>query len=282
MSPKPSGKRLNADAVPTRLQPVMRRLVSTYRSRGVRPVDLVLASFPKSGSTWLRFVLASALSGAEVDFDTIASVSPPIGRHRAGPQIVPGGGRLIKSHDLPRFGRSRPRVLCLVRDGRDVAVSEYFHLLRRGRYDGEFERFFPAFLAGQVGSFGTWQAHTRAWLDYRARGGNVLFVKYEDLLADPQQTLAVVDDHFGLGLGADRIATAIAENTKERMRAKEAVSPRVKARSVRPDIPVVREARSGGWRETLSEQQLARFEQLAGSELRDLGYALVAPTPGGG
>ena len=36
----------------------------------------MLVCYPKSGSTWLRFVVAQALMAQEIDFDSVGRVSP--------------------------------------------------------------------------------------------------------------------------------------------------------------------------------------------------------------
>src|SRR3954454_16455656 len=157
-----------------------RQVVITYRHRGVRPSDVLVAAFPKSGSTWLRFALAGALTGREMDFDLVHDVSPPLGEHRGGPAIAPGGGRLVKSHELPRFvgsRRNRPKVVLLVRDGRDVGISYFHHLRRRGAVGEDFAAYWAHYVSGKAGVFGSWQAHARSWLDY-ARTGEVLVVRY--------------------------------------------------------------------------------------------------------
>lgn len=261
------------------LRPAARRAMVTYRHRGLRPVDLVLASYPKSGNTWLRFVLASALTGREIDFDSVVQFSPPVGEHRGGARIVPGDGRLVKSHELPRFvGRrdAQPRVVCLVRDGRDVCTSYYFHLRRRGLVTGTFEEEFEAIVTGRAGAFGSWHGHVRAWLDYAATVDTVMFVKYEDLLAEPAMTFAAVNDRFDLGLDEATMATAIERNEAAQMRQKEASSQRIAQRAVVSDVPFVREARAYKWRDTLTPAQVARVEELGGAELRELGYPSAA------
>lgn len=265
------------DDVPVRLRPAVRWVTAYSRYRGLRPADVVLASFPKSGSSWLRFVLADALTGGEIEFDLIARLSPPLGRQRGAAAILPGGGRLVKSHELPRFlppSNRHPKVLHLVRDGRDVALSHYHQLLRQGRVTTDFDTFYPDFLAGRAGSYGSWRAFSRAWLTYWHRGGAVELVKYEDLLEDPTSALTRISEALGLGLTQPDIERAVTRNAADRMRAKEATSTKLRAKSLRADVPFVRAARAGTWRVRLTSAQIADFERLAGAELVDLGYPL--------
>ena len=48
----------------------MRLLPVVYRHATVSRRDTFLASYPKSGNTWLKFMLTYLLSGREADFDS--------------------------------------------------------------------------------------------------------------------------------------------------------------------------------------------------------------------
>jgi hypothetical protein len=243
----------------------------------------VLAAYPKSGSTWVRFVLAGALSGQDMNFDVIRTVSPPVGNHRKGPNVVNGRGRLVKSHELPIFvpPRSRhPRVICLVRDGRDVAVSRFHHLRRWEGIPDDFDAYFQRLLDGTV-RYGSWQDHVRRWMDYVAQApAPAAIVRYEDLLERPVQTLLDVNARCRLGLDEQALADALSANTPERMRSKEASSRLLDSRGSAPATPFVRSAKAGGWREELSAESCVRFEAAAARELVDLGYPLSTSATG--
>jgi hypothetical protein len=270
-------------AMPSRLRPAARRTLVWYRHRGLTPDDVVLAAYPKSGSTWLRFVLAGALSGRDMNFDVIRTVSPPVGNHRNGPKIVNGRGRLVKSHELPAFvpPQSRhPRVIYLVRDGRDIAVSRFHHLRRWEGIPDDFSAYFQQLLDGTV-RYGSWQEHVRRWMDYVAQAtAPAVIVRYEDLLEHPVQTLLDVNARCQLGLDEQALVDALTANTPERMRSKEASSRLLDSHGSAPVTPFVRSARAGGWRVELSAESCARFETAAGRELVDLGYPLSASAAG--
>ena len=87
-----------------RHQRYVRLLPVVYRHTGVSPQDAFLVSYPKSGNTWLKFMLTYLLSGREADFDSDSTTIADVGSHRATPGVLPGGGRLIKSHE-PYSGR---------------------------------------------------------------------------------------------------------------------------------------------------------------------------------
>jgi hypothetical protein len=255
-----SGRRLAA----------LRRAVLWTRHLGLTQHDVLLASYPKSGNTWLKFMLCHLLTGAEVDFDRSESICPGIGAHKTAPRLLPGGGRLIKSHE--QFRSEYKKAIYIVRDGRDVAVSYYYHLLREGKADGAFSELLPLILDGKQDGYGTWRDHVDSWLDSPLnRAGLVCIARYEDCLSEPSATLARVVQFLGLDIEPSAIDQAIAANTADKMRAKEKDS-QTAIKHKHSDIPFVRAATKGGWRSTFSEGDNALFEANAGATLDRLGY----------
>lgn len=256
-----------------------RSLVVRRRHVGLSSDDVLFASYPKSGSTWLRFVLTHALTGEDIDFDLVPTLSPPLGKQKDGPTIVPGGGRLVKSHEHPLLwpGASRrPRVILLVRDCRDVCVSYFYHWVKYGGIRDDFEAYFAGFLRGTAGPFGSWWAHTDAWLRFRDKHpGTVHIVRYETALTDPESTLLSLSADVGLGLSRESIVESLVGSTPERMRAKESSSQKLGAITKREGaIGFVRAASGGGWQEALTSGQIKRLEAVAGEQMEALGYRL--------
>src|SRR5581483_9049836 len=90
----------------------------------VLPDDVFIVSYLRSGSTWSRFLLGNlvhenhTVTFANLDRFVPSIVAVPDHRLRKLP-------RVIKSHECfdPRY----PRVIYMVRDPRDVAVSFYHY-----------------------------------------------------------------------------------------------------------------------------------------------------------
>jgi hypothetical protein len=251
--------------------PLTRQMIVALRHRGISGNDVFLASYPKSGNTWMKFMLAQLLSGRPVDFDSVERIVPDAGAHADAPRFLPGGGRLIKTHEpyRPSLARHYKRVVYIVRDGRDVAVSYYFSMLRTGLFEGSFEAFLDRFLAGTVGGFGAWHEHVTSWLGGR---GDTLVLRYEDMLEDASRGLAQAARHLGVSPSEEDLAEVVRSNDAETMRSKES-GTRIGRERVRSDINFVRSASSGEWRERFSEAGLRRFEDVAGDALRACGYA---------
>lgn len=251
----------------------LRRPVVAWRHRTVGPNDTLLVSFPRSGSTWLRFMLAAAASTEPVEFDSVDEIVPLVGAAPTRKAAEWGtSGRLIKSHE--RFSRlyipRSQRFIFLIRDGRDVAVSYYYYCLRNGWWVGAFRTFLDAFLGGRLDGYGPWHRHVEGWLGEAAEGRDHLLVRYEDLHRDAAAELQRCAEFLQMPLTEERLSQSLAAGSVDRMRESEQRRSTLPSRVIDPSIPVVRSTKSSNWREEFSDQDLAKFQRHAARAL-DLG-----------
>src|SRR5215213_5359484 len=138
--------------LPGGVRPFARRQLVRARFRGLRPSDVLIVSFPKSGSTWLRFLLAQLLTGEEADFESIRRLIPPVGSHRNAPELLPGGRRIVRTHEplVPYVGAEGEPVIYLVRRPDDVLLSYADHVQRQGGDTDDMTDFADTFLLGAV------------------------------------------------------------------------------------------------------------------------------------
>lgn len=233
-----------------------------------------MASYPRSGSSWLRFLILETLLG-DSNFEELRFAVPELGYQHLAPAILPDRGRVIKSHELPRS--EYRRAIHLVRDPRDVAVSYFRFMQRLGKIvlrpgddvDASFDRFIDAFIAGRVDAHGTWQQHLKAWMRVKDEArAEVLRVRYEDIHADTVGKVLEIARFLGQQRSRDE-AERIAERcTIERMRLAE---QRAIEKGDTPfaqlgrtsGIGVINTGRVEGWRERLTGAQVARFSAFA-------------------
>jgi hypothetical protein len=116
--------------------------------------DGFIASYPKSGRTWLRFNLANYLNrvlelGLTIDLRTMFWLIPNdvLDRERGWPAYRFRHARrvpfLVMSHGLwRRMLFQRKRIVLLMRESKDTLVSLFFHLTRHSRaYGGDLKAF---------------------------------------------------------------------------------------------------------------------------------------------
>src|SRR4029077_16265074 len=99
--------------------------------------------------------------------------------------------RLLKSHES--FQPHYPRVLYIVRDPRDGAVSFYHHNVKARNIPDNYPMpsFVPRFIAAEFDhKFGSWRDNVLSWTTLRASSPDFLMIRYEDLKQDTASGLA--------------------------------------------------------------------------------------------
>lgn len=243
------------------------------RHRGLDSDDVFLASYPRSGNTWTRFLLTEILSRESASFDNINQVIPEMGIHARARVRLPNGGRLIKTHEPYR--REYRRAIYLIRDFRDVVLSQYARERELGLYRTEFAEYLEAYLDGRMSGFGAWQDHLPAWLDSPLEPrGDLLVIRFEEMRRNPQDAISRIVDFLGLPVDENRVRAAIANNSVERMRAKENAAQKL-PKSAGEEGRFVRQGAVAGWRERFTDEQLRLVDRRAGKILARAGYPLA-------
>lgn len=244
------------------------------RHTGLRPADVFIGSYPRSGRTWSRFVLYEILTGRDSNFEAVNRTLQGVYSLDHGIPVLPNGGRLVNTHESYR--KEYKRAICLVRDARDVVLSEYAYLKGLGFFEGSLDEFVAGFVGvrGRVNGYGAWHHHAASWLDSPIAGTpDFLLVKYEDLRHDSEEWFGHITDFLGVQVSRERIQQAVANNSLKQMREKERSQPQLKTNDF------VRTGLVQGWRGKLTAAQLELIEQHAGSVLVRLGYSLAAVSP---
>lgn len=256
----------------------LRTPVAWCQHQGLRRSDVFLASFPRSGNHLLRFLLHEIFTGTTADFDTIKQTLPWItSKWRNASRVVPGGGRLISTHE--RYRREYVKAIYLVRDFRDVVLSDYFAAQQVGvpGYYGirDLDGYLKFLLHGN--RFGSWQDHVHCWLNCPiAKSEQLLVVRFEDLRHSTEDILMRVVNFLGIRADGKRIRAAIENNSLERMRAKEDASQTLPRHKGTEESRFVRKGLVGGWRANLNSTQIQLIQKHAGSALALMGYPLVS------
>jgi len=278
------------------------------RAAAVFPDDIFLVSYPKSGNTWTRFLLGNLLNpGERITFANVEAKVPDLhARSKTGLKNTPRP-RLLKSHECfdPRYRR----VIYIVRDPRDVAVSAYHYdrkeknipdgfpiddyvvmrFLKTDEYFGTWGEHAGSWLANPnsifqisrlkndfLGTPASWGENVMSWLGARGHSREFLLMRYEDLLADTQREMARVAEFLGLNMSAEAVTKAIELSSADNMRKLEVAQSDdwVTTRESRKDILFVRSAKSGQWQQALPPQSVAAIENAWGPLMQLLGYPL--------
>jgi len=250
------------------------------RNLDIFPDDVFLVSYPKSGNTWTRFLVANLVyPDKNVDFASLNDLTPD-------PEAIPKRQlsamprpRIIKSHQYfdPRY----PRVIYIVRDPRDVALSEYHFLIKRQVIKEGFaiEDYVSQFVRGiNEHHYGSWAENVGSWLYVRRNSPDFLLVRYEALQSDGMHELGRIAKFLGIPADPQRLSFALQQSSADRMRELEKKQSLLwsSTKDTRQDKPFVRAAKAGGWKTELPESSIAQVESAWGELMTELGYELHA------
>jgi len=256
---------------------ILTRRAQPGMSLKVRPDDTFLVSYPKSGNTWMRFLIANLLQQ-----------NPPVGLLEAD-CLIPSvdakskkffddmkSPRVIKSHFS--FIPAYKRVIYVVRDPRDVVMSQYHYQIKRGVLEGDasLDSFVQRFLKGEVCPYGSWGDNVGSWTATRRDDPSFLLLRYEDMLADVTSGAAKIYNFLGFGQDTNRIAVAVERSSLENMRKVEKAEGKKwdSTKGTRQDMSFFRSAKSGEGRATLSRESIERIERAWGPLMQSVGYAI--------
>jgi hypothetical protein len=242
------------------------------------PDDTFLVSYPKSGNTWVRMLIANVLSPDKpADFRDMNRLVPDPGAQTKRHFTKMPRPRVIKSHSVfdPRF----PGVIYIVRDPRDVVISEYHYQRKTRRIDDQYplEQYVSRFIAGETyAENGSWGQHVATWIVARDGDPRFLRVRYEELLADTASEVSRIADFLKIPVTTKRLAEVVKFSSADRMRELEAKQSDASSlmKGSRSDLSFVRSAKSGGWRDDLPTALAEKMESAWGPVMRHLGYPL--------
>lgn len=246
----------------------------TFRSDRER--DIFLASYPRSGNTWLRAILFHARIGrapqnlGEIDFGIPDEHQPPRRRKLLAP-VHPTERFIVKTHQPYRLRSPYQDVVCVVRDPRDVIPSYFRYLSRKKEVrDDEFEDFAIGCISGAVWP-GSWFEHVASWQFFRSKHPDrICIFTYERLVALDAPEIERLGKALLLPSEVDPVALFRTYDLA-RMRALE-------GRGNRPGEPTtgfIGEGRASTSRREVVEATIQRHAPQWSDLMTALGYAMV-------
>jgi hypothetical protein len=178
---------------------------------------------------------------------------------------------------MPRIQRALPeaRFIHIIRDGRDVAISQNERALTGGNQS-------------MAEAAGRWQRRINTARAHAADLPTYREVRYEDLVSDPEQTLKGICDYIELPYDEamlryyERAADRLAELDRDLGHGDEgpvrAGSERLEGHAMTLKPPSTE--RCGRWRDEMAAADAVEFERVAGELLTELGYETGASSAG--
>lgn len=251
-----------------------------------------IASYPKSGNTWARFLAANLLFGRVESAADLNRLVPDIHEtdERALPPTQP---TLIKTHLAfspgMRWARHTAAAIYVARNPVDTMGSNFHYARRTGelRGDNPIDQFAAAFMANQGlvkwkrRGFGSWTEHVDSWLS-REKDFPLLVLRYEEMLADATGAAKKICQFLKLSKSDTEIEQAAANSSFDAMRRIEEsdiqqkrvgifYKPYLRAQ-IESGLRFMRSGQSGQVIKELSPELRKRFIETFGPMMERLGY----------
>lgn len=246
------------------------------RNVTVFPDDIFIVSYPRSGNTWLRFLIGNLLyENDPITFANIEQKIPDIYQNSEKELLRIPRPRLLKSHEYfdPRY----KKVIYVVRDPRDVAVSYYHFKIKMKSIDEQYpiEEFVSRFIRGELDQFGSWGENVGSWIGAKPSGDGFLLIRYEDMLQDSYRELHKIGSFLNIDVNDRNLNRALELSTADHMRLLEQRESKVwkPIKKSRKDKRFVRCAKADGWKAELSDSLATKIMDVWGQLMNRLGYS---------
>lgn len=213
--------------IPVRGVPLMSHIANNWDSIWAfrpDPSDLLIATYPKAGTTWTQEIVDLLLHNGEVEVCKRAPISVRIPFLEIfSPPPIPSGLDLLNSMDPPRvikthlpfqlvpegFWENKCKAIYVARNAKDNMVS-YFHFDRMnltqpepGPWDGYIHKFMRGSLA-----WGSWYDHVKGYWEEKEKK-NILYLFYEDMKENPRREVERIMRYLDLSLSNDVISRIV-------------------------------------------------------------------------
>ncbi|XP_030629938.1 sulfotransferase family 2, cytosolic sulfotransferase 2 [Chanos chanos] len=258
-----------------------------YEDFVFREDDILIVTFPKSGTTWMQEIVPLIVS--EGDLTPVHTVPnwdrvPWLEEHRAiilNLEQKPSP-RIFATHyqyDMMNksFFKVKPRVIYVMRNPKDVFTSSY-HYYGMASYmvnPGTTDEFLEKFLDGKI-MFGSWFDHVKGWLNAKDQD-HISYIAYEDLILDLKGSISKISQFLGKSL-SEEVTEKIAYHCTFKVMKQNKMSnyslvpvefmDQKKSEFLRKGI-------IGDWKNLLTVAQAERFDAAYKDKMRDVKFKFI-------
>ncbi|KAK8738050.1 hypothetical protein OTU49_004373, partial [Cherax quadricarinatus] len=254
--------------------------------------DVVVASYPKTGTTWVQeivYMLTHNFQKSDETSEVLETRFPYLEYPYPGIRWLSGqvGARYIKTH-LPyhllpsSFDDSNAKLVYITRNPRDTAVSYFYfmRLLTQSSYEGSFSSFITMFLNDMV-LYSPFFDHVLGYWKLR-KNPNIFFVSYEELHQDPVTTIRKLAEFLEVDATEDDVNYVAACTSFSSMLTNPSVNYdhwKDLGFAYKDKGRFLRKGEVGGWQTHLNKEQLAAFEQWEDEHLKDTDLTFTFTLP---
>jgi aryl sulfotransferase len=263
-----------------------------WKNVSIRNDDIIIASYSKSGTTWLQQIVGQILSKGNPHLE-VAKVSPWIDMRLVPPEVYAAleastQRRFFKTHSPPHaipFAQNA-KYLYIGRDGRDICWSLHNHFssftdafletlnavpCRKGpplqRAPSDVHEFYLNWMANDGAPAWSMWDNVRWWWAVRAMP-NVKLVHFNELKSDLSTSIANIAAFLGAGLDEAVLPKIVEHCSFEYMKQHAStIAPRGGVALIGGAETFIHKGTNGRWRDVLSPSEIEAYDTRALDEL---------------
>ncbi|XP_062316012.1 sulfotransferase family 1, cytosolic sulfotransferase 5 isoform X1 [Osmerus eperlanus] len=251
------------------------------------PEDLLIATYPKAGTTWTQEIVDLILNHGDADqarrapthvrmpFLEMTAPNPTLSGITQLEKMGPP--RVIKTH-LPiqlvpkTFWDAGCKIIYVARNAKDNVVS-YFHFDRMNLVQpepGPWPQYLHKFMKGQLG-WGSWYEHVKGY--WRERENKpILYLFFEDMKKDPAKEIRRISEFLGQNTSDQLIDNIMQMTTFAAMRENPMANYSTIPETIfdRQASEFLRKGEVGDWKNHFSSQENKVFEEHYNTMMADV------------
>ena len=253
----------------------------------LRSSDIFLVGHPKSGNTWIAFMLGIVIEknfNKSINLGNVQEFVPAVHSWDRNINLyahlpVP---RIFRNHG-PLYPDLYPKTIYIVRDPRSVYISFYHHCMhdmhirKKENFPRAIESFVDEMLTyGCIRNSGVdlvrWDKQVLEWLK-RSKNQMVKIVKYEDMKMDRRKVLEDLIEFVGIPCSEEDINTIVERSSFDSMRKEEKIFGATPYSGTKGEGGFyVRKGKANGWKEELPQSVIKKIENKFAPVMKKFGY----------
>lgn len=258
-----------------------------YEEFCFRPDDIIIVTYPKSGTTWMQELVPLIMSGGDpASVETLPNWDrvPWLEEHRARVLNLEKrpSPRMFATHFhynmMPTsFFKVKPKVIYVMRNPKDVFTSSfhYYGITSFLVKPGSQTEFLHKFLEGKV-MFGSWFDHVKGWINAEDKD-RIMFISYEEMIMDLKDSVTRMATFLEKPL-----EEAVIEKIADRCVFKNMKKNKMSNYSLVPSefmdqnkSEFLRKGIAGDWRNQLTAAEVEYFDTVYQDQMKDVKYRFI-------
>jgi len=251
---------------------------------------VLLATFAKTGTTWVTEILRQLLYGRNETTDELSKMIMSVrGYIEMGPTSkhdffsrIPMERKLIPTHlpselvNVDRLMKNNAKFIYVTRNPKDTTASLYkflhslpFNEKVTSLFPKDFDEFTDAFMQGKIPlamKTGDWYPqHIKSWLKYKNEK-SFLFIQFEEIKADPVKAIRKIADFIECGASDDDVKKVAESTAFDAMKA-----AREKEDSGIAKV-IMNKGQVGNWKSSFSDELSRKMDEKMAKDMEGVDF----------